>query len=107
WDTGLVAHALLETGEANAEAAVRRALEWLKPLQILDVQGDWADEKPDVRPGGWAFQYRNDYYPDTDDTAVVVMAMDRAQKRGLVSSNGAPSARGGYDTAIARGAGWV
>ena len=56
----------------------RAALEWLKPLQVLDVKGDWAEEKPDVRPGGWAFQYRNDYYPDLDDTAVVVMALDRA-----------------------------
>ena len=35
--------------------------------------------KPNVRPGGWAFQYRNDYYPDLDDTAVVVMALDRAR----------------------------
>jgi squalene-hopene/tetraprenyl-beta-curcumene cyclase len=98
WDTALVAHALLETGDAAAEAAAARGLEWLKPLQVLDVKGDWAGEKPDVRPGGWAFQYRNDYYPDLDDTAVVVMAMDRAQKRGLAK---------GYDTAIARGAEWV
>jgi squalene-hopene/tetraprenyl-beta-curcumene cyclase len=98
WDTGLVAHALLETGEARAEAAAARGLAWLKPLQVLDVKGDWAEEKPDVRPGGWAFQYRNDHYPDLDDTAVVVMAMDRAQKRGLAS---------GYDDAIARGAEWV
>jgi squalene-hopene/tetraprenyl-beta-curcumene cyclase len=98
WDTGLVAHALLETGEPRAEAAVEQALQWLKPLQVLDVKGDWAEEKPEVRPGGWAFQYRNDHYPDLDDTAVVVMAMDRAQKRGLVT---------GYDGAIARGAEWV
>ena len=82
WDTALVAHALLETKDAKAEAAVARGLEWLKPLQVLDVKGDWAEEKPDVRPGGWAFQYRNDYYPDLDDTAVVVMAMDRARKGG-------------------------
>ena len=47
---------------------------------MLDVKGDWAEESPDVRPGGWAFQYRNDHYPDLDDTAVVVMAMDRAAK---------------------------
>ncbi len=47
-----------------------RGLEWLAPLQVLDVKGDWAEEKPDVRPGGWAFQYRNDHYPDLDDTAV-------------------------------------
>ena len=79
WDTALVAHALMEAKDARAEAAVARGLEWLKPLQVLDVKGDWAEEKPDVRPGGWAFQYRNDHYPDLDDTAVVVMAMDRAK----------------------------
>ena len=95
WDTALVAHALLETKEPAAEAAVARGLEWLKPLQVLDVRGDWAGEKPDVRPGGWAFQYRNDHYPDLDDTAVVVMAMDRAAQRGQ------------YKDAIARGAEWV
>jgi squalene-hopene/tetraprenyl-beta-curcumene cyclase len=95
WDTALAAHALLETKDAAAEAAVARGLAWLKPLQVLDVKGDWAGEKPDVRPGGWAFQYRNDYYPDLDDTAVVVMAMDRAKERDQ------------YKDAIARGAEWV
>ncbi|HKQ10288.1 MAG TPA: squalene--hopene cyclase, partial [Rhizomicrobium sp.] len=95
WDTALVAHALMETKDARAEDAAERGLEWLKPLQVLDVKGDWAEEKPDVRPGGWAFQYRNDYYPDLDDTAVVVMAMDRARTRD------------GYKDAIARGAEWV
>ncbi len=98
WDTALVAHALMETKEMRAEAAAARGLEWLAPLQVLDVKGDWADEKPDVRPGGWAFQYRNDHYPDLDDTAVVVMAMDRAAKAGI-----APD----YKEAIARGAEWV
>jgi squalene-hopene/tetraprenyl-beta-curcumene cyclase len=95
WDTALVAHALMETRDEAAEKAVARSLEWLKPLQVLDVKGDWAEEKPDVRPGGWAFQYRNDYYPDLDDTAVVVMAMDRAATRSK------------YKDAIARGAEWV
>ena len=57
-----------------------RGLDWLRPLQVLEVSGDWAEQRPDVRPGGWAFQYRNDYYPDLDDTAVVVMAMDRARR---------------------------
>src|SRR3954468_13954924 len=95
WDTALVAHALMETRDEAAEQAVARSLEWLKPLQVLDVKGDWAEEKPGVRPGGWAFQYRNDYYPDLDDTAVVVMAMDRAAQRTQ------------YRDAIARGAEWV
>ena len=98
WDTALVAHALLETKHPKAEAAAVRGLEWLAPLQVLDIKGDWADEKPDVRPGGWAFQYRNDYYPDLDDTAVVVMAMDRAAKSGISPQ---------YKNEIARGAEWV
>ncbi len=95
WDTALAAHAMLEVRGADAEARGRRAaLDWLMPLQVLDVKGDWADNAPDVRPGGWAFQYHNAHYPDLDDTAVVVMAMDRARGR----------AGGAYDEAIARGA---
>ena len=98
WDTALVAHALMEAKTPQADAAVARSLEWLKPLQVLDVAGDWAEERPDVRPGGWAFQYRNDHYPDLDDTAVVVMAMDRAAKASI-----APE----YKEAVARGREWV
>ena len=79
WDTSLVAHALLEAGGEKATAAANRGLDWLKPLQILDVKGDWIEQRPDVRPGGWAFQYNNAYYPDLDDTAVVAMAMDRVR----------------------------
>ena len=82
WDTALVAHALLEVGSEEAERAADQALDWLKPLQVLDVAGDWAAQRPDVRPGGWAFQYANPHYPDLDDTAVVVMAMDRARRAG-------------------------
>jgi len=97
WDTGLVAHAMLEVGDERAVAAANRALDWLKPLQVLDVKGDWTEQRPNVRPGGWAFQYNNARYPDLDDTAVVVMAMDRARKvRG-------PE----FDQSIARGREWV
>ena len=46
---------------------------------MLDVRGDWIARRPHVRPGGWAFQYANPHYPDVDDTAVVALAMDRAQ----------------------------
>jgi len=77
WDTGLVCHTLLEVGEETAVARARKGLDWLVPLQVLDVKGDWAEQRPNVRPGGWAFQYANPHYPDLDDTAVVVMAMDR------------------------------
>jgi squalene-hopene/tetraprenyl-beta-curcumene cyclase len=81
WDTGLVCHALLEVGGDNAAAQVKRGLDWLVPKQILDVRGDWIARRPDLRPGGWAFQYANAHYPDVDDTAVVAMAMDRVQSQ--------------------------
>ena len=99
WDTALVCHALMEAHTEEADAAVARGLEWLKPLQVLDVKGDWAEERKNVRPGGWAFQYNNAYYPDLDDTAVVVMALDRAKE------SVAPKAD--YKEAIARGREWV
>ena len=100
WDTALVAHALMETGGAEAEASADRALAWLKPLQVLDTVGDWAATRPGVRPGGWAFQYANPHYPDTDDTAVVAMAMDRAAGRNAVKDDR-------YGAAIARASEWI
>jgi squalene-hopene/tetraprenyl-beta-curcumene cyclase len=102
WDTALASHALMEAGVEGGDERVKRALDWLVPRQVLDVKGDWADWKPDVRPGGWAFQYNNAHYPDLDDTAAVVMALDRA--RGQM---GASIAVDDYDTAIARGEEWV
>jgi squalene-hopene/tetraprenyl-beta-curcumene cyclase len=102
WDTALASHALMEAGVDGGDERVKRALDWLIPRQVLDVKGDWADWKPDVRPGGWAFQYNNAHYPDLDDTAAVVMALDRA--RGQM---GQAIAVDDYDTAIARGEEWV
>jgi squalene-hopene/tetraprenyl-beta-curcumene cyclase len=72
----LAAHALAESG---SEEAVQAACEWLKPKQILDVVGDWADNTPGTAPGGWAFQYNNAHYPDVDDTAVVGMLLHRSK----------------------------
>ena len=102
WDTALASHALLESGGLDAEGQARAGLDWLVPRQVLDIKGDWAAAKPDVRPGGWAFQYGNAHYPDLDDTAVVVMAMDRAMRQhGLVA--GMPD----YKASIARAREWV
>jgi squalene-hopene/tetraprenyl-beta-curcumene cyclase len=72
WDTSLAGHALAEAGVSTDAACL-----WLKPLQILDVVGDWAVRRPGLRPGGWAFQYANPHYPDVDDTAVVGMLLHR------------------------------
>ena len=79
WDTGLACHALLEVGGERAVTRVKKGLDWLVPKQVLDVRGDWIARRPNLSPGGWAFQYANAYYPDVDDTAVVAMAMDRVQ----------------------------
>ena len=80
WDTGLALHALLEAGAAGDDTAVQAGCRWLTERQVLDVRGDWISERPDVRPGGWPFQYRNAHYPDVDDTALVAMALHRASE---------------------------
>jgi squalene-hopene/tetraprenyl-beta-curcumene cyclase len=98
WDTALACHALLEAGSEPAAQQAKQGLDWLLPRQVLDIKGDWAVKRPEIRPGGWAFQYNNAYYPDLDDTAVVVMAMDRARRE----SRGHE-----YDEAISRGREWI
>ena len=90
WDTGLAGHALAEAGDAPR----MRSADWLVPLQITDVAGDWAVRRPGLRPGGWAFQYDNPHYPDVDDTAVVGMLLHR---------NGDPA----YAEAIDRAREWI
>jgi squalene-hopene/tetraprenyl-beta-curcumene cyclase len=68
----------MEAGEPASGPALRRSLNWLQQRQILEAVGDWAKRRPGVRPGGWAFQYANNYYPDVDDTAVAAMALHRS-----------------------------
>ncbi len=94
WDTGLAAHAIQEAGCGIDDAELSKAADWLVERQVTDVAGDWAVKAPGLRPGGWAFQYWNDYYPDVDDTAVVVMALHRADPER-------------YKEAIERGAEWI
>jgi squalene-hopene/tetraprenyl-beta-curcumene cyclase len=94
WDTVLACHALMETGATGATPSVRRALDWIAERQVLDVVGDWARARPGLRPGGWAFEYRNDHYPDVDDTAAILCALHRADPKR-------------YRNAIERGVEWV
>ncbi len=98
WDTGLVCQTLLEVGGDKAVEQAHQGLEWLAPKQVLDVAGDWSVRRPHLRPGGWAFQYANPHYPDVDDTAVVVMAMDREQRL---------NRHGEFGPAIARAREWI
>ena len=77
WDTALACHALMEVDDGRLEATLRPALDWLESKQVLEVVGDWAATRPGLRPGGWAFQFENPYYPDLDDTAAVALALHR------------------------------
>jgi squalene-hopene/tetraprenyl-beta-curcumene cyclase len=104
WDTALACHALLEAGGAHASNAAARGLAWLRPLQVLDQYGDWAVRRPQLRPGGWAFQYANAHYPDVDDTAVVVMALHRMAE---TMAGQQPEPARPEKEAIARAVEWV
>jgi squalene-hopene/tetraprenyl-beta-curcumene cyclase len=76
WDTGLALAALLDAGVPADDPAVLKATDWLVAEQIL-AGGDWQVRRPDLPPGGWAFEFANDTYPDTDDTAEIVLALRR------------------------------
>jgi squalene-hopene/tetraprenyl-beta-curcumene cyclase len=101
WDTALTAHTLLEVDGVECKERALASLEWLRPLQVLETVGDWAAQRPNLRPGGWAFQYANPHYPDLDDTAVVAMALDRAISRFPESE------RGKVTNAISRAHEWI
>ena len=96
WDTALAAIALLDAGVDSADPALVRAADWLLGEEIR-TSGDWAVRRPDVEPGGWAFEFANDGYPDIDDTAEVVLALRRI----------AHSDQSRLPAAIERGARWV
>jgi len=90
WDTALAMVALADAGAASPSLA--GAGRWLVDNEIR-VRGDWSVRRPLLEPGGWAFEFANDHYPDIDDTAEVILALHRC---------GVPD--GG---AIARGIDWV
>ncbi len=94
WDTALALHAMMEAGVDCDDPIIADGCAWLRDRQILETRGDYVSKRPRVRPGGWAFQYWNNHYPDVDDTAAVVMALDRADSRA-------------YGEAIERGAEWT
>ncbi|MCS6814555.1 MAG: squalene--hopene cyclase, partial [Cyanobacteria bacterium] len=75
WDTALVMRALVDSGMAPDHPALVSAGNWLLSKQILDY-GDWAVKNTQGKPGAWAFEFDNRFYPDVDDSAVVVMALD-------------------------------
>lgn len=77
WDSALSLLALLESGMAPDDPAVAAAADWIKKEEVR-VPGDWSVLVPGVEPSGWSFEFENDLYPDIDDTAVVLIALQRA-----------------------------
>lgn len=73
WDTALALNALADADRLRA-AQIDRATRWLLSKEVRRP-GDWSASNPHVEPGGWFFEYRNGFYPDTDDTAMVLMAL--------------------------------
>ncbi len=79
WDTALAMIALCDGGLSAGDAPIEKAAEWLVGEEVAIV-GDWAVRRPGLPPGGWAFEFANDNYPDIDDTAEVVLALLRSDQ---------------------------
>ena len=105
WDTCLAASALVQAGEPGDGPALRRMASWLLARQS-HRRGDWS-KRNRAAPGGWAFEFRNDYYPDVDDTAMALIALAGtrsadvarthvAQRRGLAWLLGMQNPDGGW-----------
>lgn len=74
WDTALMMSSLCDAGFAG-DFRVQKAVDWVKVRQLLGPQGDWRIYSPNSQAGGWSFEYENTWYPDVDDTAVIVIAL--------------------------------
>ena len=77
WDTAITAFALGEA-EAGTVDATRRAGDWLLANEVRR-KGDWSLKRPNLEPSGWAFEFRNEHYPDIDDTAMVLLSLMHAR----------------------------
>lgn len=76
WDTGLTLNALAEAGMTAEDEPIRRCVDWLLAREVRQ-SGDWSVSNPRLGPGGWFFEYKNPVYPDTDDTAMILLSLAR------------------------------
>ena len=96
WDTSKAVNALHESGVPGTSPELVEACRWLVSKEVRKP-GDWKVRLPHVNVGGWAFQFRNEFYPDVDDTSAVIMALGRLD----------PGQVEGLDDAVARGIDWL
>ncbi len=78
WDTCIAMVSLEEAGLPADHPVLVKAADWMLSKQVLGP-GDWQFKNKDAEPGGWAFEFRNDFFPDVDDTAFVLMALQRVK----------------------------
>ncbi|NVI89299.1 squalene--hopene cyclase [Actinomadura sp. BRA 177] len=103
WDTVLAMNALGDSGTPPDDPALRRAARWIVDEEVRGP-GDWSVRRPDTPPGGWAFEFDNDVYPDTDDTAEAILALRKVAfpeasepiERAIQWLNGMASRDGGF-----------
>jgi len=106
WDTALALKALVDADVPTDHPALVKATQWLIDREVRK-DGDWKIKSPELKPGGWAFEFLNDWYPDVDDSGFVMMAIkdvavknskskDQAIKRGIDWCLGMQSRNGGW-----------
>lgn len=106
WDTALVLLAMQEAGIPEDHPALVKAAQWLLDREVR-IRGDWKVKAPELEPGGWAFEFQNDWYPDVDDTAAVLIAIKNIEikngkakqdsvRRGIEWCLGMQSVNGGW-----------
>src|SRR5262249_37222071 len=76
WDTAIGAYALAHSDPEHP--GLCRAADWMLAREIRR-KGDWSVKRPDTEPSGWAFEYRNEFYPDIDDTAMAMLALSEVK----------------------------
>ncbi len=113
WDTALTLNALADAEEdggnhsSSTRDAIQRGARWLLAKEVRQ-KGDWSLTNPHLEPGGWFFEYRNAYYPDTDDTAMVLMALAKTGQAD--TKHGRPAVERGLRWLLAmqnRDGGWA
>jgi len=80
WDTSINMIALGESGVPADHPSMVKAADWLEQKEVR-IRGDWRHKNPHSVGSGWAFEYNNIYYPDTDDTCMVLMGLRLAKPR--------------------------
>jgi squalene-hopene/tetraprenyl-beta-curcumene cyclase len=77
WDAAIAAFAVGESTEPPRDA-LRKCADWLLTKEVRR-KGDWSVKRPNTEPSGWYFEFANEFYPDIDDTAMVLLALSRSE----------------------------